>query len=91
MNLKNKWFKYSLFIGILTMCISCDQQTKHVAKEQLSYSRPIEYLDGTFKLVYAENTGAFLGLGDSLSPNLKYLILIFIPVSYTHLTLPTKA
>ncbi len=79
MNLKNKWFKYSLFIGILTMCISCDQQTKQMAKEQLSYARPIEYLNGTFKLIYAENTGAFLGLGDSMSPNLKYLFLIFIP------------
>lgn len=79
MNLKNKWFKYSLFIAILTVCISCDQQTKQMAKEQLAYSRPIEYLDGTFRLMYAENTGAFLGLGDSLSPNLKYLFLIFIP------------
>ncbi len=79
MNLKNKWFKYSLFFAILTICISCDQQTKQMAKEQLAYSRPIEYLDGTFKLMYAENTGAFLGLGTSLSPNLKYLFLIFIP------------
>ncbi len=79
MNLNNKWFKYSLFITILSICISCDQQTKQMAKEKLSYSRPIEYLDGTFKLMYAENTGAFLGLGNTLSPNLKYLFLIFIP------------
>jgi len=76
---QNKWLKYGLFLVILTVCVGCDQQTKLMAKEQLSYAQPIEYLDGTFKLIYAENTGAFLGLGDSLSPNLKYLFLIFIP------------
>ncbi len=76
---KNKWLKYGLFLAILTISVGCDQQTKLMAKEQLSYAQPIEYLDGMFKLIYAENTGAFLGLGDSLSPNLKYLFLIFIP------------
>ncbi len=76
---QNKWLKYGFFLAILAICVGCDQQTKLMAKEQLSYSQPIEYLDGTFKLIYAENTGAFLGLGDSLSPNLKYLFLVFIP------------
>ena len=76
---QNKWLKHGLFLAILTVCIGCDQQTKFMAKEQLSYGQPIEYLNGMFKLIYAENTGAFLGLGDSLSPNLKYLFLIFIP------------
>ena len=79
MNFQNKWLKYGLFITIIIVCVGCDQQTKIMAKEQLSYGQPIEYFDGLFKLIYAENTGAFLGLGDDLSPNLKYLFLIFIP------------
>lgn len=79
MNMKNKWFKYSLFLAIIVICVGCDQQTKIMAKEQLAYAAPVEYLDGMFKLIYAENTGAFLGLGQSLSPNLKYIFLIFIP------------
>lgn len=79
MNFQNKWLKYGLFLAIIIVCVGCDQQTKIMAKEQLSYGQPIEYFDGLFKLIYAENTGAFLGLGDSLSPNLKYLFLIFIP------------
>jgi len=79
MNFQNKWLKYGLFLAIIIVCVGCDQQTKLMAKEQLSYGQPIEYFDGMFKLIYAENTGAFLGLGDSLSPNLKYLFLIFIP------------
>ncbi|MEM6321035.1 MAG: signal peptidase II [Bacteroidota bacterium] len=77
--LNNKWFKYGFFIAIIFACVSCDQHTKQLAKEQLAYAEPISYLDGAFVLIYAENTGAFLGLGDSLSPNLKYLFLIFIP------------
>lgn len=79
MDIKNKWLKYSLFLAIIVVCVGCDQQTKIMAKEQLAYKAPVEYLDGMFKLIYAENTGAFLGLGDSLSPNLKYIFLIFIP------------
>lgn len=79
MDLKNKWFKYGLFLSIIVICVGCDQQTKLMAKEQLAYSKPIHYFDGLFTLIYAENTGAFLGLGNSLSPNLKYLFLIFIP------------
>ena len=77
--MQNKFFKYGIFFAILVVCVSCDQSTKRLAKEQLSFSPPIEYLDGTFKLIYAENTGAFLGLGDSLPPNLKYLLLVFLP------------
>lgn len=80
--MKDNILKYSLFLVILIVCVGCDQSTKIMAKEQLSYSQPIDYLDGFFKLVYAENTGAFLGLGDDLSPNLKYIFLVFIPTFF---------
>ena len=74
-----KWLKYLVFLGIIVVCVGCDQHTKSLAKEQLSYSAPISYLDGFFTLIYAENTGAFLGLGESLHPNLKYFFLVFLP------------
>ena len=78
--MKNKWVKYTLFLTILIFSIGCDQQTKKLAKDQLAYAKqPIEYLDGTFRLIYAENTGAFLGLGDTLPPIWKYILLIFFP------------
>ena len=43
--------------------IGCDRVTKHVAATTLSGESSRSFLAGTFRLEYAENTGAFLGLG----------------------------
>ena len=75
----NKRMRIFLFLSILFVCIGCDQGTKSMAIDQLAYEAPIRYFDGFFTLMYAENSGAFLGLGDSLSPGFKYLLLIFLP------------
>jgi signal peptidase II len=77
--MNNKFIKYGIFLVVLILTVGCDQSTKRIAKEQLAYAKPIEYLNGFFKLVYAENTGAFLGMGDSLPPTWKYILLIFFP------------
>ena len=77
--LKNNYLKIGLFLLIVFICVGCDQTTKTIAKAHLEYAPPIDYLNGVFKLMYKENTGAFLGLGENLPPYLKYLVLIFIP------------
>ncbi len=77
--LKNKYLKIGLFLLIVLICVSCDQTTKVIAKAHLEYAAPINYLNGTFKLMYKENTGAFLGLGENLPAGLKYLLLVFLP------------
>jgi signal peptidase II len=43
--------------------IGCDRVTKHVAATTLSEAPSRSFLADTFRLEYAENTGAFLGLG----------------------------
>ena len=43
--------------------ISCDRVTKHVAATTLAEEPGRSFLADTFRLEYAENTGAFLGLG----------------------------
>jgi signal peptidase II len=43
--------------------IGCDQVTKHIAASTLSEVPSRSFLADTFRLEYAENTGAFLGLG----------------------------
>ena len=43
--------------------IGCDRVTKHVAATTLSQTPSRSFLADTFRLEYAENTGAFLGLG----------------------------
>lgn len=77
--IKVQQLKIIFFLLIVSTCVSCDQYTKQLAEEHLAYQKPIEFFEGAVKLVYAENTGAFLGLGTSLPPALKYIFLIFIP------------
>ncbi len=43
--------------------IGCDRLTKHVAVTTLSGAPGRSFFADTFRLEYAENTGAFLGLG----------------------------
>ena len=43
--------------------IGCDRVTKHVAATRLSGGPSQSFLADTFRLEYAENTGAFLSLG----------------------------
>lgn len=51
---------------IMVTCVGCDQITKSIAKDTLRMSPPRTYLGETFRLQYAENTGAFLSLGSNL-------------------------
>jgi signal peptidase II len=50
---------------LIAICatIGCDRVTKHVAATTLSDAPSRSFLADTFRLEYAENTGAFLGLG----------------------------
>ncbi len=52
---------------LLLGCVGCDQVTKVAARAHLSEGPAISYLHDTFRLTYAENIGAFLSVGASLS------------------------
>ena len=79
MEIKKSILKFCLFLCILTIGIGCDQTTKEIAKTQLAYQAPVKYYEGLFTLTYYENTGAFLGMGEQLSPFIKLLFLILLP------------
>jgi signal peptidase II len=51
---------------VLTTCIGCDQITKRIASEKLRVVPSMSFVGDTVRLQYAENTGAFLGLGHTL-------------------------
>ncbi len=55
-----------LVTTLLLGCVGCDQITKVAARAHLSDGPTISYLHDTFRLTYAENSGAFLSLGASL-------------------------
>lgn len=69
-----------LFVVLLT-CVGCDQATKFVARQTLATAPVQEYAGGLFRLVYAENPGAFLSLGAGLSPTVRFWLFTVIAAS----------
>jgi signal peptidase II len=59
-------------LGLL--CIGCDQASKRVAAEVLKDAATLSYLGDIFRLTYAENSGAFLGLGGSWPQPVRWLV-----------------
>ncbi len=54
--------------------MAIDQWTKVLAVEHLAGKAPIMYLGGVFQFVYAENPGAFLGMGGELPKSLRFVV-----------------
>jgi len=55
-------------VSLITLtCVGFDQSTKFAAKRFLAPNGFISFAGDIFRLQYAENTGAFLSLGASLS------------------------
>jgi len=63
-----------LLVVLVTTCIGCDQATKTLATDLMQSSPPISLLADTIRIEYAENPGAFLGLGSTLPRSTRTLI-----------------
>lgn len=78
----NKYSDYGLLEGmrvrvfllllVLCGCVGCDQVSKRAASEWLSGAERLSYLADTVRLTYAENRGAFLGLGANWGEPLRW-------------------
>jgi signal peptidase II len=66
-----------LILVTLFFCIGCDQKTKSIARENLRGAEVKSLLHDTLRLDYAENSGGFLGLGDSLPATWRTAIFSF--------------
>ncbi len=66
--------RISLLLFILTSTVGCDQATKQMAVSNLSGEPGKSFLGGTFRLLYAENPGAFLGMFGGLSREHQFWI-----------------
>ncbi len=67
--------RFLLAVLIVVAGVGCDQATKQIAAQQLRGTLPISFMHDLVRLQYAENQGAFLGLGNSLSPELRFWLL----------------
>jgi signal peptidase II len=71
-----------LFCLLSLAFIGCDRITKHIAKKELMNRETLSYWHDTFRLTYAENTGAALNLGDDLPPVASFWLLGMIPLVF---------
>ncbi|MCE7989489.1 MAG: signal peptidase II [Caldilinea sp. CFX5] len=65
-----------ILLFVLISCVGCDQATKFVARQTLATAPMQEYAGGLFRLVYAENPGAFLSLGATLPHTTRFWIFV---------------
>ncbi len=69
----NRLTRTGMLLAALFFCVGCDQVTKNIATRELASRRdPIRFLGDTFRLQYARNPGAFLGMGGNLDPGLRF-------------------
>ena len=73
-------FKYRIVVifSLLFIIFSLDQATKYWAVNHLMGKNSVSYLNGLFQFVYAENPGAFLGLGGGWSRGVRFVIFALI-------------
>ena len=68
--------RFLILFFVLISCVGCDQATKFVARQTLATAPVQEYAGGLFRLVYAENPGAFLSLGATLPATTRFWIFV---------------
>ncbi len=59
---------------VLLGCVGCDQLTKSFARAHLQPDVVTSYAHDLVRIVYTQNTGAFLSLGESLSPTARIVL-----------------
>ncbi|MDQ2076074.1 signal peptidase II [Marinimicrobium sp. ABcell2] len=68
--------RIALIAAISLLTVGCDQVTKVLAAEYLPRGEVYSFLFDTVRIGYAENRGAFLGLGSNLSPELRFSLFV---------------
>jgi len=61
------WTRLGLVAILLVACVGCDQVSKVVVRSHIPLGDSHSFMGDTFRLTHAENPGAFLSLGASLS------------------------
>jgi signal peptidase II len=80
MNSMNRWIKIFVFCCSALLFISWDKVSKEMAKEHLKNREPLSYFHDSFRLVYVENTGAAMSLGDNLPKTASRWLLSIAPL-----------
>jgi signal peptidase II len=77
----NRLLRTLVIVIILAVNIGCDQVSKTLVRNTIEMDQKFHYLDNHVMLTRVENTGAFLSLGNSLSVQIKFILLIAVPMA----------
>ncbi len=75
-----RWDKILWIALVVSLTVGCDQTTKRVAEQTLKGSAVLSMLNDTVRLLYVENTGAFLGFGSWFPAKLKFWTFLIMPI-----------
>ena len=68
--------RFSVLLILIVGIITCDQATKQLAASYLKDAPRHTYLRDTIRIEYAENEGAFLGLGNQWSASVRFWLFV---------------
>ena len=74
--------KILLFCLLSIAFIGCDRVTKGIAKEQLKDKPPVSYFHDKVRLMFVENTGAFLSMGAEWPKAKSFWLLTILPMMF---------
>ena len=81
MNAMKVRIKLLLFCLVTLSAVGCDRVTKNLARTHLAHREGISYCSDTFRLEYAENTGAAMSLGADWPDGARFWLFNVFPVA----------
>ncbi len=73
--------KITFIIILVISIIACDQIVKSIVRNNVEYHKQTEIIGKYLILTKVENTGAFLGMGDSIPRPLYWILMIILPLA----------
>ena len=89
----NKALRNLFILIIIVSNIGCDQISKSIVRRKIDYNTQINVISNYVILTKVENTGAFLGLGNSIPRPIYIILMIILPllvISYALFSLLTR-
>ena len=76
---EKKIFRNLLILIILISNISCDQISKNIVRHKIEYNEQISLISNYLIISKVENTGAFLGIGNTIPRPIYNFLMIILP------------
>ncbi|HEY4326975.1 MAG TPA: signal peptidase II [Mucilaginibacter sp.] len=76
----NKYLRIFIILFLLALNIGCDQLSKSIVRHKVQYYERYYFFHKYTYITHVENTGAFLGVGDSLTGSARTILLNLLPL-----------